>query len=284
MDGFLLINKPEGYTSRDICNVIGKKFSEKKVGHVGTLDPFATGLLIVMLGKATKCLQFFDDFSKTYIATISLGNKTDSMDKTGKNIETKQVPELSKEFIEETLFSFLGKQKQIPPMTSAVHVNGTKLYKLAHQGVEIERPSRDIEVFSVELLDFSSDQITFKAHVSKGTYIRVLGNDIAEKLGTVGHLSRLIRADIGPFSIDESIDLDDAKNSDVKSIFEILSRFSKVKKIDEKKAKEIMDGKIKYYEFDAENDKLLITDNNDNPIAMYTKNIEGKYEFTRGLF
>ena len=169
MDGFIFLDKQEGVTSTQEGSKIKHIFHTKKVGHVGTLDPFATGLLILGVNKGTKAIAFFDDFTKEYIATIKLGVATDSMDLTGKAIETKEAPALSKDKIEEVLNSFLGKSKQLPPMTSAIRVDGKRLYKLAHQGKEIERPTRDIEVFEIELLGYKKDEITFRASVSKGT-------------------------------------------------------------------------------------------------------------------
>ena len=170
MDGFVFVDKKEGLTSSQVDYQLKKLFSTKKVGHVGTLDPFATGLLIIGVNKGTKAITFFDDFTKEYIATIKLGVATDSMDKTGMVIETKEVPSLSKDKVEAVLHTFLGKSKQLVPMTSAVHVNGTKLYKLAHQGKEVERPYRDIEVLEIELLDCSKDEITFRTLVSNNQY------------------------------------------------------------------------------------------------------------------
>ncbi|MCR4911784.1 MAG: tRNA pseudouridine(55) synthase TruB [Bacilli bacterium] len=283
MDGVLLINKQKGITSRNVCDQVSKILETKKVGHIGTLDPFATGLLIVLVGKATKCLQYFDDFAKTYTATIKLGEKTSTMDTEGNIIEQKETPYLSREDIEDVLSSFLGKQKQLPPMTSAIHVNGTKLYKLAHQGIEVERPLRDIEIFDIKLIDFSDEEITFKATVSKGTYIRVLGNDIAERLKTVGHLSSLNRDEIGPFSLKEAVSVGEFDSNSLHNIVDVLSRFCAVLKVDEQKAKDIMDGKIKEIDGDYKGDKLFIIDINNNPIAMYNR-INEKFIFSRGLF
>ena len=170
MDGFFLVDKPSGFTSRDICDQISKSLKEKKVGHVGTLDPFATGLLIVMVGKGTKCAQFFDESDKAYIAKLVLGKKTDSLDRDGEVIEEKEVPILTKEKVEETLKSFLGKQKQTPPMTSAVHVNGKKLYEYAHKGIEVERPSREIEILDLKLLEFNNNEIIFFTLLNSSKY------------------------------------------------------------------------------------------------------------------
>ena len=283
MDGIILVDKKKGFTSRDTCDQISRLLHTKKVGHIGTLDPFATGLLIVLVGKATKCLQYFDDFTKTYTATIKLGKRTSTMDSESPIIEEKDIPNLSKDKIEEVLKSFLGKQKQLPPMTSAIHVNGKKLYELAHQGIEVERPLRDIEVFDIKLVDYKEDEIVFNATVSKGTYLRVLGNDIAERLGTVGYLSALRRDNIGPFDVKEAVPVDEINDKTIKSIYEILTRFCDVYQADERLAKDIMDGKIKELTGDYKGDKLLIIDINNNPIAMYNR-VNEKFIFSRGLF
>ena len=284
MDGFIFLDKSEGFTSTSCGNKLKRIFHTNKIGHVGTLDPFATGLLIVGVNKATKAITFFDDFTKEYVATIKLGVKTDSLDLTGKIIETKSIPTLSKDKIEKVLNSFLGKSKQLPPMTSAIHVNGQKLYKLAHQGKEVERPLRDIEVFEIELLDFKNDEITFRTLVSKGTYIRVLGSDIAEKLNTVGHLKALRRTKVGPFDVENSVKIEDVSDKSLMSVFEVLKEFSEVVKVDDILADDIKNGKVKEFNGQYSANKLMIVDNDLQVVAMYVKNIEGKYQFARGLF
>ena len=205
------------------------------------------------------------------------------MDSESPFIEEKDIPSLTNRKIEEVLKSFLGKQKQLPPMTSAIHVNGKKLYELAHQGIEVERPLRDIEVFDIKLVDYKDDEIVFNATVSKGTYLRVLGNDIAERLGTVGYLSALRRDNIGPFDVKEAVPVDEIDDITIKSIYEILLRFCDVYQVDEHLAKDIMDGKIKELTGDHKGDKLLIIDINNNPIAMYNR-VNEKFIFSRGLF
>ena len=226
MDGFVFLDKNVGFTSTSCGNRLKGIFHRKKIGHVGTLDPFATGLLIIGVNKGTKAITFFDDFTKEYVATIKLGVATDSMDLTGKEIDRKPVPSLSKDKVKEVLNSFLGKSKQLPPMTSAIHVDGQKLYKLAHQGKEVERPLRDIEVLEIELLELKEDEVIFRAVVSKGTYIRVLGSDIANKLGTVGHLSALRRTKVGPFDVKDAVKMEDVSEKSLKSTYEVLKEFA----------------------------------------------------------
>ena len=284
MNGFIFLDKQIGATSTQEGSKIKRIFNTKKVGHVGTLDPFATGLLIIGVNKGTKAITFFDDLNKEYIATIKLGVATDSMDLDGKVVENKEVPGLSKDKIEEVLCSFLGKSKQLPPMTSAIKINGKKLCKLAHQGKEIDRPLRDIEVFEIELLDFKNDEITFRALVSKGTYIRVLGSDIANKLGTVGHLISLRRTKVGPFDVKDASKIEDICDESLKATFDVLKQISEVVVVDDQKCEDIRNGKIKNLEGNYLHDKLLIVNSNNDVVAMYVKNSDNKYEFARGLF
>lgn len=283
MDGFIFLDKQVGVTSTQEGCKVKRIFGTKKVGHVGTLDPFATGLLILGVNKGTKAISFFDDFTKEYIATIKLGIATDSMDLTGKVIEQKNVSNLSKDKIEKVLNSFLGKSQQLPPMTSAIKVDGQKLYKLAHQGKEIERPLRNIEVFEIELLDHKIDEITFRALVSKGTYIRVLGSDIANRLGTVGHLISLRRTKVGPFDVKDAVKIEDASDISLKSTYDVLKEFSSIMKLDEKLTEDIKNGKIKYFNGDYSHDKLLVVNSKDEVVAMYVRK-GSRYEFARGLF
>ncbi len=284
MDGFIFIDKKADVMSSKVDGDVKHLFNTARVGHVGTLDPFATGLLILGVNKATKGITFFDDFDKEYIATIKIGIETDSMDIDGKEISRKEVPNLSKDKIEEVLNSFLGKSKQLPPMTSAIKINGTALYKLAHKGKEIDRPLRDIEIYEIELLDYKNNEITFGALVSKGTYMRVLGSDIAKKLGTVGHLSSLRRTKVGPFSVTEASKIEDISDESLKSTYEVLSRFCITVSFDDKTIRDIKDGKIKILEGSYPSDKLLVVDSLHNVIAMYLKTNNNKYEFARGLF
>ena len=284
MDGFVLIDKSVGLTSRQVCDSVGRIFDTHKVGHSGTLDPFATGVLLVSINKATKSIAFLDDFDKRYVATIKLGEETDSLDNTGEVIKTAPIGKYSKEEIENVLNSFLGASKQVPPMTSAIHINGQKLYKLAHKGQEIDRPARDIYISDIKLLNFTNDTITFETKVSKGTYIRVLGKDIAEKLGTCGHLISLRRTEVGPFKVEDAHDLKEVNENSVVSTYDILKQFSDVLILNEQEVADIKNGKVLMMNRSSENNKLLITDTCNNPIAMYTKSEDGVYTFKRGLF
>lgn len=288
MDGIFLINKPIGITSRSVCTKISKAFKEKKVGHVGTLDPFASGLLIVAVGKCTKAVTFFDEAIKEYNATIQLGKETDTLDNTGKVIKEEPLKEYSLEEINKAINSFLGKQKQVPPMTSAIHINGRRLYEYAHEGKEVDRPSRDIEIFDIKMTSYDkkSGLLAFYCKVSKGTYVRTLGSDIAKKLGTIGYLEQLERVGVEPFNISETSSLEDVLEGKAKaySTYEILSRFINVISFDDKKIEDIKNGKITYLENNIKDNRILVVDSSNNAIAIYTRNQSGKLEFTRGLF
>lgn len=185
MNGIIIVNKPQGFTSQDVVSKIKKILNEKKAGHTGTLDPLATGVLPVLLGNSTKLSKYLIEHDKTYVAKIHLGQKTETGDNEGKVIEEKGVPELSVSKVEDILNSFLGKQKQLPPMYSAIKVNGKKLYEYARNGEIADIPEREIEVYSISLISFVNNEIEFEAKVSKGTYIRTLCEDIAKALGTV---------------------------------------------------------------------------------------------------
>ena len=288
MDRIFLVDKPINLTSRQVCNIIGKTFKEKKVGHVGTLDPFASGVLIVSTGRCTKANAFFDESIKEYVAEIKLGIETDSLDNTGKVIKEMDAKEYSEEEINAVLNSFLGEQEQVPPMTSAIHVNGVRLYDLAHKGIEIERPSRVIHVYDISLLNYDKKENIIKVFfkVSSGTYIRVLGGDIAKKLGNVGHLVSLTRVGVGPFKKEECSSLEDIQNK-VKegySTYDVLSRFITPVIKDDKTIEDIKNGKIKYLELNTLEDKILIASKSNEAIAIYKRNNKGKLEFVRGLF
>ena len=194
-NGILIVNKPVNKTSFDMVYSIRKEYHLKKVGHIGTLDPMAEGVLPILLGKATKLSDYLMEHDKEYIATLAFGEKRDTLDSEGKVIDKKEIDysTLNKENIINVLNSFLGKTMQIPPMYSAIKVNGKKLYELARKGETIEREPREINVYSISLLNLNDDNIVFKVNCSKGTYIRVLCEDIAKKLNNYGYMSHLKR-------------------------------------------------------------------------------------------
>lgn len=208
MDGIIVIKKPKGCTSFDVVYKVKKIFNQK-VGHTGTLDPGATGVLPLLIGKGTKLSKYLINHDKTYEVILQLGLKTDTADSEGKIIEEKEVDEekLSLNNVEKTLKSFVGKQKQIPPMYSAIKVNGKKLYEYARKGEKVELQPRQIEIYSIELLNLSKDkkEISFKVECSKGTYIRSLCESIAQSFGTVGYMKELNRTKVGKFEIEDAV-------------------------------------------------------------------------------
>ena len=213
MNGILIVNKEKDYTSRDVVNILTKVFNTKKIGHTGTLDPLATGVLVVCIGKYTKLVSEITSYDKEYIAQIKLGIQTDTGDITG-NIINKKEFKITEEQIEEVLKTFLGKSIQTVPKYSAIKINGKKLYEYARNNENIELPKREIEVKNIKLLKFDNDIIEFKTTVSKGTYIRSLIEDICKKLDTVGTMNNLNRTRQGYFKIENSYYLDDIKNND----------------------------------------------------------------------
>tara|TARA_B000000557_G_scaffold182428_1_gene149062 strand:+ start:1835 stop:2488 length:654 start_codon:yes stop_codon:yes gene_type:complete len=200
----LNIYKPVNWTSFEVVKKVRKIINEKKVGHGGTLDPFAEGVLIIGTGKDTKKLTSITNNDKSYIATIKLGVLTDTLDTEGEIIQNKTIPKLDSEKVKDILKQFLGESYQIPPMYSAKKINGKRLYELARKNIKIKRKPIKIDIKDIDLIDFKNNTITFSITCSKGTYIRVLGKDIAEKLDTVGYLIKLIRTNVGTYNIKES--------------------------------------------------------------------------------
>ena len=217
MNGIILINKEKNITSHDIVYKI-KKIVNEKVGHAGTLDPMAKGVLPILIGKGTLCSKYLINHDKIYETTIQLGKKSDTADGEGKIIEEKEVKEdnLKEEKIKSVLKKFIGKQEQIPPMYSAIKINGKKLYEYARKGEKVEIKPRNIEIYSLDLLniDEKEQQITLKVSCSKGTYIRSLCEDISKSLDTVGYMLNLNRLKVDRFDISKSITMQEIENSD----------------------------------------------------------------------
>jgi len=203
------INKPRNWTSFDVVKKIRKLTQIKKVGHAGTLDPFATGVLLILLGKATKQMNQFLQLPKKYCASLQLGFRTDTLDVTGKIVEEKPVPSLDEFNVRNVLETFRGKIRQRIPEFSAAKTNGQRFYDLARQGKKIPLRFKTVEIFDIDLLNFDSNIAEFEVLCSSGTYIRVLGSDIAEKLGTVGYLKDLTRTAIGEYNIDDAIEINE---------------------------------------------------------------------------
>ncbi len=243
MDGILVIDKPEGYTSRDIVNIVGSLLNTKKVGHAGTLDPIATGVLVVAVGSALKVLEFMNYNDKEYIAKVKFGIETNTLDITGTPTKKEDNYFVDSKKLNDVVKSFKGKYLQEVPLYSSVKVSGKRLYKYARDNEEVELPKREVEIHSIEIEEINHDSFTFKTKVSKGTYIRSLIRDIGEKIGIPCTMESLRRTKQGPFSLDDSIKLSDIENNNYKflPIEKVLSNYLIIE-VDEQKENKIMNG------------------------------------------
>ena len=269
MDGIILINKEKGYTSHDVVNKVKHVFNEK-VGHTGTLDPNATGLLPILVGKGTKLSQFLINHDKEYEVTLKLGKKTDTADSEG-NILKEQFVEnciLEKANIVNVLNSFIGVLMQVPPMYSAIKVNGKKLYEYARKNIKIDIEPRKIEIYGISLnnIDENENIIEFTVKCSKGTYIRSLCEDIAERLGTIGYMKDLNRTKVGIFDIRDSIKINE------------LEKYKKDTEFLEKHLISIEDLFIKLY---GENNKIVL---NDKKLNLFFNGVRLSYDLQDGQY
>ena len=268
MNGVLIIDKPKGITSRDVVNAIVKKFNTKKVGHTGTLDPIATGVLVVCIGSATKLVDYLTSSDKEYIASVCLGALTDTLDSDG-NILREENCFKTKEEIVNVLNSFKGRYLQEVPLYSAVKINGRKLYEYARNNEQVVLPKREVEIKNIELIDNveyinNKTIFIFKCSVSKGTYIRSLIRDIAYKLNTIGIMTDLRRTRQGNFDIENSVILDEINENNILSIKDILN----IKNIELNSdiEKKVLNGAIIDNIYNS-NEVLFIKDNKE--IALY---------------
>jgi tRNA pseudouridine55 synthase len=227
--GILFIDKPQGITSHDVVDRVRRTLGMKRVGHAGTLDPMATGLLIILVGQATKVSQFLMGLDKTYAGTLKLGETTDSHDADGQIVSTRPIAGITAEKLTEVMKTFVGDQYQLPPMFSAKKQHGQTLYKLARQGIEVEREPRFIRISSLTIQSIELPFAAFEVACSKGTYIRTLAHDIGEKLGCGAHLTTLRRTAIDKFQVTDSITLENFEALDeagiraaVKPTFQIV--------------------------------------------------------------
>ncbi len=245
MNGVIILNKPANITSRDVINQLTKILNTKKIGHTGTLDPIATGVLVICIGKYTKLCEVLTSTYKEYIATIKLGLKTDTLDITGNILNKEEIHNLSEIQIINVLESFLGKTIQTTPIYSAVKINGKKLYEYAREGKEIELPKREIDIQKIELLSYKNNEITFKTTVSKGTYIRALIDDICTKLNVIGTMSSLIRTKQGNFSLENAYTIEEIakKNYHLLTLEEVLNDYEKIN-IDDNLFEKVKNGAI----------------------------------------
>ncbi len=245
MDGIIIINKPKNCTSHDIVRK-AKKILNEKVGHTGTLDPNATGVLPLLIGKGTQISKYIINHDKTYEAVLQLGEKTDTADVEGEVIETKPVflECFEATYVEQIFKALEGKQEQVPPMYSAIKINGKKLYEYARKGEKVEIEPRKIEIYSLELISINEadKQIEFRVSCSKGTYIRTLCEDIAEKLSTVGYMKELKRTQVGEFKIEDAIAIEELEQKQTCITIEEYFRQNKNINLNEKKLQLFLNG------------------------------------------
>lgn len=218
MNGILIVDKPKGYTSRDVVNSIERLANTKKVGHGGTLDPIATGVLVVALGNGLKVLEFLSEKDKEYIATVKMGIETNTLDVTGEVTKKKEYFFLDSVKLDEVLKSFIGKYNQEVPLYSSVKVGGQRLYKYAREGLTVVLPKREVNIYELELLSYGKDEFVIRANVSKGTYIRSLIRDIGEKLGIPCTMKELRRTKQGNFTIDDAVSMEELENGNIKPV------------------------------------------------------------------
>lgn len=272
MNGILVVNKDLGYTSRDVVNIVSKHLNTKKVGHTGTLDPMATGVLVLCVGNALKLCEMLTNHDKEYVAGITLGIETDTLDMEG-NVLSTEIVDIDKNKITEVVNSFKGSYMQEVPKYSAVKVNGKKLYEYARNNIEVKLPSKLVNISNIEIIDdiiYDDGKVHFKIRttVSKGTYIRSLVRDIGTKLGVPAVMNSLVRNRLGEFKIDEAYSIEDIKNGNFKLI-PILDTFPNMERVivDEEIAFKVRNGVIMDSFFNG--DKAFILDNNKNLIAIY---------------
>ncbi len=214
--GILLIDKPQGITSHDVVDIVRKKFRMRRIGHAGTLDPLATGLLIILVGEATKQFNRFVNFDKEYDASLRLGTATDTGDSCGKVVKSEKYDTLTEEKIVPVLETLVGNITHIPPMVSAIKHKGRPLYQLARKGILVERKARMVTIHSLRLLNLSLPDMEFNVTCSKGTYVRSLGEEIARRLNCVGHIFRIRRLAIGPYSVSHAKGIDNFNEDDIR--------------------------------------------------------------------
>lgn len=271
MNGVLFINKESGVTSRDVVNKICKIYHTKKVGHTGTLDPLATGVLVVCLGSYTKLVSKITAYEKEYVATMKIGILTDTGDVTGEIIK-KSNKEISKEKIRESFEKFPKEYLQTVPKYSAVKVNGKKMYEYARENIEISLPKRQVQIKELEILNISKDEITFRVLVSKGTYIRSLIEDLARKMGTVATMTFLKRTKQGNISLEECVNVNDLNETCPLKTIENLFNYPKVE-LDEINFERVKNG-----------NKLSLEAKDDVVFVSYQEQIVGIYEKDEDIY
>jgi tRNA pseudouridine55 synthase len=217
LQGIIVVNKPQGMTSHDVVMQMRRKFKMQRIGHAGTLDPLATGVLVILFGKATKLFAKFVSFDKAYRATLKLGTTTDSADTEGKVLQELSFDHITVDDLQAVIKNFLGQIKQVPPMVSAVKHKGKKLYQLARKGISVERKARDVVVYDLHIEDFSPPFVKFYLECSKGTYVRQIADDIGKELGCGACITQIERIKVGPFQIEDAHQIEDINESHLRN-------------------------------------------------------------------
>jgi tRNA pseudouridine55 synthase len=216
-EGIIIVNKPRGATSHDIVDFVRRKLAIKKVGHAGTLDPMATGVLVILLGRYTRLFNHFLTLDKEYVATLTLGAKTTSGDIQGKIIQSKGFEHITEEMAKKVFAAYIGEIYQTPPMVSAVKYKGKPLYKLAWKGKEVKRSARKVLIKELQLLQFNLPEVKFYLRCSRGTYVRQLAEDLAKDLGSLAYVSQIERVGVGPYKLNEAITLPEIEESKIRT-------------------------------------------------------------------
>ena len=259
MEGIIVVNKPKGITSFDVIRKLKKILKTKKIGHTGTLDPLATGVMLMCVGKATKLASDLEAKDKVYIADFDIGYATDTYDIEGKKI-VENIIDVSKEDLEQSIKKFIGNIKQVPPMYSAIKIDGNKLYHLARKGIEVERPERDVTIEYINLLDFKDNKAKIETKVSKGCYIRSLIFDIGQDLGTYATMTALQRKQVGDYSLEESYSLEQIEEMVLNNDFKFLKTVEEI---------------FSYDKYSLQTEKELTLYKNGNTIKI-KENLENK--------
>ena len=259
MEGIIVVNKPKGITSFDVIRKLKKILKTKKIGHTGTLDPLATGVMLMCVGKATKLASDLEAKDKVYIADFDIGYATDTYDIEGKKI-AENIIEVSKENLEQSIKKFIGNIKQVPPMYSAIKIDGNKLYHLARKGIEVERPERDITIEYINLLDFKDNKAKIETKVSKGCYIRSLIYDIGQDLGTYATMTALQRKQVGDYSLETSYTLEQIEEMVLNNDFKFLKTVEEI---------------FSYDKYSLQTEKEFILYKNGNTVKI-KENLENK--------
>lgn len=209
LEGILLVNKPSGMTSHDVVDFARKRLNTRRIGHAGTLDPLAEGLLILLVGKATKLFSKFVNFDKEYMGILKLGQTTHTGDSQGQILEERDCSDIDEQRIKNSFSKFEGEIDQVPPMVSALRVKGKRLYRLAHKGITVKREPRRIRIYSLQVQEITHPLVKFYIHCSKGTYVRKVAEDIGEDLGCGAHMVMIKRISIGPYKLDQAVNLEE---------------------------------------------------------------------------